>query len=693
MRKLLYLLVMCFFALWGCNKNDDIKNPEDPDNTTNVYLEVYPSELVFEALGGEQSVRIGCFDDDANAQKWMITGGGEWCKTDVSEGNGYGEVTVIVDAYSETQDRNTNLTIKAGDKSYVLTVTQKHGDAIVLSRDKFDVPEEGGTVTVEVKSNIEYEVEVPNEFQDWIKQAPESRAVTEKSFTFTISENEDYNKREGYILFSGDSREDTVFIYQAQKNQLVLTKNVYNLQSAGGDIVVELKTNIDYDVHILDDATSWISPISTKAIREDRLKFQVAANTGNDERIARIVIQDKNSDLSDTVRVTQVSKDTYGGDLVWETEQDLIDFCTAGHTKVIGNIVVQGDEIETLARLYNILAEIDGSITFNCETLSSFDGLYGLKKISGDLIIQEGVMTFFKGLWNLGEIGGSFKVISSSLPCLTSFNGLESLKRIGGDFEVNASIPDWVPSSSSLKELSSFEGLEGLEEIGGSFKVIASSHFSQINNYTFFSSSSLSSLTSFGGLKGLKRIGGDFEVNASSFGTSGPSSCASSYSLNSLSSFVGLESLEEIGGSFKVVASSSTSVSSSSSAAFSLSSLTSFNGLSALKRIGGDFEMNASSSGSAGGSSSSLNSLSSFEGLEGLEEMKKLTIKNCVVLNNINALSKVDTLDGIYITGCLELYDFCVLKNAVQHMSNAFTIEKNGYNPTKEQLLNGECSK
>ncbi|MDE5612253.1 MAG: BACON domain-containing protein, partial [Odoribacter sp.] len=293
MRKLLYLLVMCSFVLWGCNKNDDIKNPEDPDNTTNVYLEVYPSELVFEAPGGEKSVRVGCFDDDANAHKWIITGGSEWCKTDVSEGNGYGEVIVTVDAYSETQDRNTNLTIKAGDKSFVLTVTQKHGDAIVLSKDKFDVPEEGGTVTVEVKSNIEYEVEVPDEFQDWIKQAPESRAVAEKSFTFTILENEDYDKREGYIIFKGNTLKDTVYIYQAQKNELVLNQSTYSVLAAGAEITVELRTNIDYEVRIPGDAASWISQISTKAIREDRLKFQIAANTGDEGRTAQIVIQDK----------------------------------------------------------------------------------------------------------------------------------------------------------------------------------------------------------------------------------------------------------------------------------------------------------------------------------------------------------------------------------------------------------------
>lgn len=551
MKKLFYLLVMFSSVLWSCDKGngevDDPTNPDEPDNVKEVYLEVYPSELVFEAQREEKTFQIDCYALDRRGNTveygWTLTGGDEWCRTDVTEGGGWNTyVTVTADSYMGFEDRNANLTIKAGDKSFVLTVTQKHGDAIVLSKDKFDVPVEGGEVTVQVKSNIQYDVYLPYQFRDWIEQSPASKAVTEKNFTFTISENEDYDKREGYIVFKGNSLRDTVYIYQAQKNELVLSQSTYNLQSTGGEIVVELKTNIDYEVTILDNAASWISRAETKAIREDRLDFRIAANEGSEKRTARIAIKDKNSTLSDTVHVNQAPKGTYGGDLVWETEQDLIDFQAAGHTKVIGNIIVQGGEIRTLQKLNNVLTEIDGSITFDCHTLSSFDGLYELKKISGDLILQDGVMASCEGLQNLAEISGSFKVIASS------------------------------------------------------------DH-----------SSSLSSLTSFSGLSGLKKIGGDFELSATS-------SSSSSSSLNKLSSFEGLENLEEIMG-------------------------------------------------------------------------KKLTITNCEALNNIDALSKVKALDEISITGCSELYDFCVLKNVVQNMSGTFYVNGNGYNPTKYQFLNGECSK
>lgn len=71
-----------------------------------------------------------------------------------------------------------------------MTVTQKQKDAIILTKDKFDIPQEGRDITIEVKSNINYQVTVPDKCQSWIKQAITSKALTTKNFNFTISANE-----------------------------------------------------------------------------------------------------------------------------------------------------------------------------------------------------------------------------------------------------------------------------------------------------------------------------------------------------------------------------------------------------------------------------------------------------------------------------------------------------------------------
>ena len=707
MKRLFYLLMMLSCTLWSCSKSDgSIDDPDDPDNPdtpTNVTLDISVSDLVFEAEGGEKEFTIYCNSD------WTITNESEWCKTTVNQGNGNSKIIVTVGVYSEMEDRNTNLTIKAGNITKVLTVTQKDGDAIILSKDKFDIPEEGGNVTVEVKSNIQYEVSIPSQFQNWIKHEPETKAITVKNFTFTILENKEYEKREGYIVFNGNSLKDTVHIYQTAARILILSKDTYNISSAKKSIEVELKSNVNYSISIPSSASHWIKLLETKAIRTDKIYFEIEENTTYDNRSAQVFIKDKNSSLcdtlyinqlqqnalilsqkqyevlaggeqisievqsnidyeiiipktvqewieqmpqskaltksminleikpnttydvrsaqvfikdknstlSDTVQVTQAAKGTYTGDISFETEQDLIDFQTAGYTKVIGNIIVQYN-IRTLQKLDNLLTEIDGNLTINCQSLTSLDGLYNLKKITGNFITWEA--------------------------CITSYEGIDKLTEIGGDFEVNA--------NSSLE---SFEGLESLETIGGNFKIIDNE-------------SSLNALSSFKGLSSLKSIGGDFEVS-----TDHSSSHHPSHSLNALESFEGLESLETIGGNFRVIAESF-------SYSYSFNVLSSFKGLSSLKSIGGDFEVKA-------------RVLESFEGLENLTNIgDKLTIKGCSSLNNIDALKNIESLNDISITTCSKLYDFCVLKNVVQNMSGTFYVNDNGYNPTKYQLLNGECS-
>ena len=630
MKRLFYLLMMLSCTLWSCSKSDgSIDDPDDPDNhdiSTNVTLDISVSDLVFEAEGGEKEFTIYCNSD------WTITNESEWCKTTVNQGNGNSKIIVTVGVYSEMEDRNTNLTVKAGNITKVLTVTQKDGDAIILSKDKFDIPEEGGNVTVEVKSNIQYEVSIPSQFQNWIKHEPETKAITVKNFTFTILENKEYEKREGYIVFNGNSLKDTVHIYQtADPRTLILSKDTYNISSAKESIEVELKSNVDYSISIPSSASHWIKLLETKAIRTDKIYFEIEENTTydnrsaqvfikdknsslcdtlyinqlqqnalilsqkqyevlaggeqisievqsnidyeiiipktvqewieqmpqskaltksminlevkpnptDDVRSAQIFIKDKNSTLSDTVQVTQAAKGIYIGDIIFETEQDLIDFQTAGYTKVRGNVIVSGGEITTLQKLDNLLTEINGSLRLECSTLTTLDGLYGLKTITDSLIIKDGDMTSFEGLRNLGTIGGNFKVIAES-------------------------------------------------------------------SYSYYYS--LNSLSSFKGLSGLKSIGGDFEVNAKY-----------SSSLKSLASFEGLESLTNIGGG-------------------------------------------------------------------------KLTINYCSSLNNIDALKNIESLNDISITTCPKLYDFCVLQNVVQNMSGTFYLNNNGYNPTKYQLLNGECS-
>ena len=47
---------------------------------------------------------------------------------------------------------------------------------------------------------------------------------------------------------------------------------------------------------------------------------------------------------------------------------------------------------------------------------------------------------------------------------------------------------------------------------------------------------------------------------------------------------------------------------------------------------------------------------------------------------------------GIYIVGCPLSYDFCIFSNVLNNDNNIlFTTDRYKYNPTREQILKGDC--
>ena len=817
MRKLIFSFILLSTLLVNCGKDSGTDDPNNPNGNggAQTTLTISPNELTFKSEGEEKAFAI------TSNSAWIITNPSTWCKINPTQGNGNSTITAIADPSEEYDDRNFNLTIKAGETTKVVTVTQKKKDAIILTKEKYDIPTEGDNITVEVKSNITYSTIIPAGHNEWIKQVETKqlgRGLETKNLNFQISANPTTNKREGIIVIKDNSSSlaDTIHVYQAQKDELILTQDTYNVSSEGENINVELRSNVDYEVIIPEDVKDWVNRITSRSSRVDNLIFNIAANPTYDNRSAKVIIKDKNSeladtlninqtqvnaiiltqekyeipsegqnikievksnikydiiipdnarewikqiqsralitniinlsisantsyeqraaeivvkdkssnlsdtiritqkqnniiiltqkeydipaegqqisieiksnieydillstdaekwiekidlsralitntlnynilpnttynerkaeiiikdkgsDLSDTVKIVQAPKsDIFIGDVTFKTEQDLIDFKEMGYKKVKGNVSINPYGFKTLQKLDNLLTEIEGSLILE-GTLTNFDGLYGLKTITEDLVIQS-YLTSFAGLSNLETIGGNFKIIdSSSLNALTSFEGLSKLNYIGGDFEVNASSSYYY---SSLKTLASFKGLENLEKINGNFKIIASS------------SSSLKALTSFEGLSKLNYIGGDFEVNPKN--------------LKSLS----LDNLTTIGGDANINIDRMIET-------LNLNKLNSINGNLYIRGVYGKM------------TSLDLISLTTITG--------NLTITECPMLNNIDGLTNLTTVKNISITSCPKLYDFCVLKNVVKNNDYDFYTTGNGYNPTKYQLLNGECSK
>ncbi|MBQ8223933.1 MAG: leucine-rich repeat protein [Bacteroides sp.] len=310
MKKILFLLAGLLYMFASCSDGGS-DNPVDPEPTPSpeekASITLNSTGLTFSAQGGEQSITFTT-NMDWTLSVAPTTSGATWCTASATSGSkGNASVKFTATENADYNDRSVSVTIKAGTASKTFTVTQKGADALLVTSATFNVEQAGGTIEVEVKANINYQLEVAETAKSWITES-NTRALTTKKHRFTIAPSEELEKREGEIYIKSGDKQETVKVYQAGGAILMLSKNEYAVSSEGETITVDLKSNTEYDVKLPE--VDWIHDLaSTRGMSSHTLQYVVDANETYDSRSAEIIFLDKNSDLKDTLKIIQAQKD------------------------------------------------------------------------------------------------------------------------------------------------------------------------------------------------------------------------------------------------------------------------------------------------------------------------------------------------------------------------------------------------
>lgn len=201
------------------------------------------------------------------------------------------------------EKREGEITFKSGDKVETVKVYQAGGYFILLSQNECFVSDVGETISVDVKSNVEYGVQMPD--VDWISDEASSRGMSSHTLKYTVAPNEGEDSRSAEIIFYDKNSElkDTLKVVQAPKGAIVISKKEYEVKADGETVEVKLSTNVDFEISILE--ANWITQADSRAMKEHTLYFKVAENESKESRTAQIVISDKNSSLTDTLTIHQ----------------------------------------------------------------------------------------------------------------------------------------------------------------------------------------------------------------------------------------------------------------------------------------------------------------------------------------------------------------------------------------------------
>ena len=151
------------------------------------------------AAGGTVTVKVKANTDytytiDASGQGWIT-------ETTTRALTEYVH-TFKVDANDRYDSRQGTITFKntkTGETDQV-TITQDALLGMIVEQKVFEVAETGGSITVTVKANTEYDYVISESCKEWITEST-TRGLTEYTHTFKIAPNDQYDERIGVITF------------------------------------------------------------------------------------------------------------------------------------------------------------------------------------------------------------------------------------------------------------------------------------------------------------------------------------------------------------------------------------------------------------------------------------------------------------------------------------------------------------
>ncbi len=270
----------------------------------------------------------------------------------------------------------------------------------------------------------------------------------------------------------------------------------------------------------------------------------------------------------------------------------------------------------------------------------------GYDTIIGDVVFDdfyEEKVSDLRTLRNIRLISG--RLVFTSVFRFKSFYGFDNLKSVGGMFIYHTGFTsfDGLDSLKYISEnlgiryndsLIDINGLNNLDSIGEDFTIWSNYYLENID-----------------GLVNLKTIGGNLWIGG--------------FSIKNLDS---LANLESIGGGFSLS---------------DIYNLESIEGLNKLVTIGGDLRI------------SIVYELNSLEGLNALQHIGGDILLVGIQIKDLDALENIQSVGGnIKIKKNYRLTDLCGLRPYLStgNFNNTYSVYDNGFNPTKQDIIDGNCA-
>lgn len=169
--------------------------------------------------------------------------------------------------------------------------------------------------------------------------------VTKGKLKITSSDVVDETSKVVVFLMLSMSNQTTQTITKVltfEEGVLNVIKDVYDVDSKGGQVIIPLETNMTYSYTIEESAKKWITPIETRSTHTDKLTFKIAENRDS-MRIGTITFVASDKTTSKKVAIKQTSG-SINGFMTIQGREAIIDLDAADNSSLVGDAIAQADK-------------------------------------------------------------------------------------------------------------------------------------------------------------------------------------------------------------------------------------------------------------------------------------------------------------------------------------------------------------
>lgn len=183
----------------------------------------------------------------------------------------------------------------------------KEDPYIKMEQTNLHVSSVGGLRTISFVSNKRW---TANSSADWCRVSSISGdASMSSSIEVAVDANDTYEKRSCTVTITVGGVSNVATITQDAKTGIIVSKTRYELLNDAETIVVEVKSNIHFDVNISKEAQKWITQVDTRGLSETTLIFDIAKNESYGNREGTITFSESFGTLKDVIHVFQSQED------------------------------------------------------------------------------------------------------------------------------------------------------------------------------------------------------------------------------------------------------------------------------------------------------------------------------------------------------------------------------------------------